>query len=174
MSWASWKTGRLCVIAVALATTGAALSACGFHPVYGSHAGATTVTELAQIRINPIPERVGQVLRNYLSDRMQPKGVHDAIYTLDVRVGEQRADLGFQQDSTITFSRLTLIATFVLRDAKGNAVLSGNARADNSYNQLEGGFPTLSAQDDARQRAALTVGDEIVSRLSLYLRNGAT
>ena len=78
-------------------------------------------------------------------------------------------------NSTVTFSRLTLVATYFLKDATTGAVLtSGSARADDSYNQLEGGFPSLSSQDDARQRAAHTVGDEIVARLSLYLRNRAS
>jgi LPS-assembly lipoprotein len=161
--------------AAALLLLAAGLAGCGFHSVYGTQTGAQTVTELGQVRINPIPDRVGQVLRNYLSDRMEPSGLKSTRYTLDVVLGEQRADLGIQQNSTVTFSRLTLTATYILRDATSGAVLlSGNARADNSYNQLEGGFPSLSAQDDARSRAAQTVGDEIVSRLSLYLRNRAS
>jgi LPS-assembly lipoprotein len=151
------------------------LSACGFHSVYGSHNGAATVAALGQVRINPIPERVGQILRNYLSDRMEPTGLRSARYTLDVSIGEQRADLGIQKDSTVTFSRMTVTATYILKDAATGAVLlTGNARADNSFNQLEGGFPSLSSQDDARQRAALTVGDEIVARLSIYLKDRAT
>ena len=170
MSWA-----RRSFAAALLLPLAAALSGCGFHSVYGSSPGAQTVAELAQVRVNPIPDRVGQVLRNYLSDRMEPTGLTSTRYTLDVVLGEQRADLGIQQNSTVTFSRLTLTATYILRDAANGAVLlSGNARADNSYNQLEGGFPSLSAQDDARSRAAQTVGDEIVSRLSLYLRNRAS
>jgi LPS-assembly lipoprotein len=148
------------------------LAGCGFHSVYGSHDGAATVTELAQVRINPISDRVGQVLRNYLSDRMEPTGLRSTRYTLDVSLAEQRADLGIQKDSTITFSRLTLTASYILKDVtSGTVLLTGNARADDSYNQLEGGFPSLSTQDDARKRAAQTVGDEIVARLSLFLRN---
>ena len=151
------------------------LAGCGLHPLYGGASGDATVANLSDIRVNPIPERVGQVLRNYLSDRMQPTGLHQARYTLDVVVGEQRADLGIQKDATITFSRLTLTASFLLKDATTGAVLlSGSARADNSYNQLEGGFPSLSSQDDARTRAAQTVGQEIVSRLSLFLKNRTT
>ena len=158
-----------------LALVALLLSGCGLHPLYGGASGDATVTGLNEIQINRIPERVGQVLRNYLSDRMQPQGLQHARYTLDVSVGEQRGDLGIQKDATVTFSRLTLIASFVLKDATSGAVLlTGNARADNSYNQLEGGFPSLSSQDDARTRAAQTVGQEIVSRLSLYLKNRQT
>jgi LPS-assembly lipoprotein len=151
------------------------LAGCGLHPVYGGRSGDATVAGLSEIRINPIPERVGQVLRNYLSDRMQPEGLRTARYTLDVVLGERRDDLGIQKDSTITFSRLTLTGRFVLKDAASGAVLlTGSARADNSYNQLEGGFPSLSAQEDARSRAAQTVGQEIVARVSLFLKNRAT
>jgi len=151
------------------------LSACGLHPLYAGAGGQAAVTGLDEIRINPIPERVGQVLRNYLSDRMQPQGLHNTHYTLDVSVTERRDDLGIQKNATVTFSRLTLIAGFVLKDASTGAVLlTGNARADNSYNQLEGGFPSLSSQDDARTRAAETVGQEIVSRVALYLKNRQT
>ena len=166
----NFRRGGVALVAVALL-----LSGCGMHPLYGGAGGDATVQGLNQVQINPIQERTGQVLRNFLSDRMQPQGLRAARYTLDVSVGEQRADLGIQKNSTVTFSRLTLVASFVLKDAaSGTVLLTGSARADNSFNQLEGGFPSLSSQDDARTRAAQTVGQEIVSRISLYLKNRQT
>ena len=60
----------LAVIAVAILLAG-----CGFRPLYGTIGEDLPVTtQLAQIRIAAIPDRIGQKLRNFLLDRINPEG----------------------------------------------------------------------------------------------------
>lgn len=48
-------------------------SGCGFEPLYGDRAGETpTRLELAAVEVGPIPERLGQQVRNALVDRLNP------------------------------------------------------------------------------------------------------
>ncbi|MFM8988614.1 MAG: hypothetical protein ACKOUS_02890, partial [Alphaproteobacteria bacterium] len=44
------------------------LAGCGFSPLYGRSEGGAVAEELAKIRVLPIANRSGQVLRNHLLD----------------------------------------------------------------------------------------------------------
>ncbi|MCW5774643.1 MAG: hypothetical protein KIT16_23565, partial [Rhodospirillaceae bacterium] len=60
------------VIAAALA-----LGGCGYRPLYGDRGTSDAVNvsgELARVKIAGIADRRGQILRNYLLDRMNPAG----------------------------------------------------------------------------------------------------
>ena len=49
------------------------VAACGFQPLYGSSQGVLSgavVENLAAVRITAIPDRVGQIVRNDLLDRL--------------------------------------------------------------------------------------------------------
>ena len=49
------------------------LAACGFRPLHAPGAGAEPEV-LAGIEIAHIPDRLGQVVRNHLLDRLTPRG----------------------------------------------------------------------------------------------------
>lgn len=167
MSWA-----RLLALCSLLA-----LAACGLEPMYGRNAGNKVAAALSGVAIQPISDRVGQELRNYLIERIGGSGRRDTAYLLDVSMAENRSDLGVLRDSSSTYARLTLNAAFVLRDAKtGQPVFSDRATAINSYslNLLEGGYSTLAAEANARDRAVRLLGDEIITRLSIRLHRTAT
>ena len=52
-----------------LGTAGLIISGCGFKPLYGTpESGESASLELASVRVDPIPDRVGQILRNELTD----------------------------------------------------------------------------------------------------------
>ena len=150
------------------------LSACGFQPVYGTrnpgNANSSVTSDLASIKISPIANRAGQLLRNSLQDKLTPRGVPTrARYRLDVSLTENRSDLAILKDSTTTFSKLRFIADFTLIDlANGQPVKNGLTRSTTTFNRVNSDLAILAAEKDARRRAADEIGTEIRLRLGLY------
>ncbi len=156
------------VVAVMLAV---GLSGCGFRPLHGQ-GGAGAEADLAMIHIVRIPDRNGQKLHNLLLDRLNPKGSPARpAYVLSVSLAESRQNLAIRKDESATRANLTLTADFTLLREGGNKTYKGAAVSINSYNILTSDFATLSAENDARNRALRTLADEIRGRVAAALVN---
>ncbi len=90
------------------------LSACGFRPLYGpitaeDGSEADLEAELAAVRIGPVYERTGQLLRRSLQRRMEESlpGT-PARYLLNVNVDLGSEILGYRRDGTPTRVRFIL------------------------------------------------------------------
>ena len=68
----------------------ALLAACGFEPLHAPRNGGGSVpAALATVQIANIPDRSGQILRNYLRDEINPYGVPgNPRYRLDIFLTE--------------------------------------------------------------------------------------
>ena len=149
-------------------------AACGFEPMYGESRGTTARAEMQSVRVGLISNRSGQLLRRYITDR-----IHDtdrnppALYNLEINLVEApRQHFGIQRDLTATYARLLLTGYCTLRDIKTNQVLvTGQVNALSSYNIASDPFNTVVAENDARERAVRILGDDLISRVSFYLRN---
>lgn len=150
-----------------------AAAGCGFRPLYGerdsSHVGVST--SLAAIRIEAIPDRLGQQVYNLLRERLNPDGKpDDPAYVLRVRLQETKSNLFLESDETATRSNLTLKATYELKRAGTDEIVAkGVARAVSSFDILASQYATVVSEEDARQRSARAVSDEIRTRLALAL-----
>lgn len=148
------------------------IAGCGFQPLYRQQTtGVEPVDALRDINVLPIPERVGQILRIELANRLTPTGAPAVpAYLLAVDITERKQDLGIREDATATRANLILTADFSLLDAQTRqSVFGGSVRSANSYNILDADFATLSAEADARRRAARDLAIEIESRLGIFL-----
>ncbi len=161
---------RVALVAACLAALGL-LAACGFVPLYGTPR-YEILPQLASIKINPIPDRAGQQLRNMLYDRLAPKGEPARPkYVLAVHLSVGKQLLGLQRDDTFTRANVIVDVNYVLRAADdGRALTSGRSRFITSYDVLrsEFEFAALSAEADAERRALTQVGDDIAMKLSFY------
>lgn len=161
------------------------LGGCGFQPLYQKHQGSDAVTDdLAQVEIlnlrDPVnhEDRLGQILKNLLLDRLNPRGrPRTPFYTLQVMVRKTKTELGFKITDEATRAKLALNATYVLSEKKTKAVLfRGTSRSVNSYNIVSSDFATLSAEKNASDRAAREIADDIKLRLGIFfndLRRGS-
>jgi len=154
-----------------------ALGACGFEPLYGENRGDdTTVTaSMAAIRIEAIPDRIGQKMYNMLHERLTPEGrIEEPRYSLRVRLRESNDELLYERDETATRANLTIRADYELRRIEDDEVIAkGTSRATSSYDILSSQYATVVSEDDARERTARVVSDDIRTRVAVALSGEA-
>jgi LPS-assembly lipoprotein len=144
---------------------------CGFKPLYGtSGSGESASLDMASVRVEPIPDRIGQVLRNELTDRLTAGvGPQTARYALDVVLSESSGALQIQSTDTITRYNLQLVAIFSLVElATGNLVYKSQARGVGSYDVVTSEYSTLVAEQATARAAARELSKTIASLLALY------
>jgi LPS-assembly lipoprotein len=150
-----------------------ALSACGYRPLYGERgvAGSAASVELAAIRIEAIPDRIGQKVYNFLHERLTPEGKPlQPKYSLQVRLRETVDELLYERDETATRANLTLRASYELRRIADDTVIAkGTSRATSGYDILDSQFATVVSEDDARDRSARAISDDIRTRVAVVL-----
>ena len=172
--WWSRSTYRVLAAAVVVAVLGG----CGFRPLYGKTGGdhQDVAGDLSSVAIAPIPDRLGQELRNYLLDLLTPRGrPTNPIFTLRVQVKERIEDLAIDNQGLATRANLRLDATYALiKDETGESVLNGKGLAVSSYNLVSNDYSNLTAENDARSRAALHIARQIRARLGAYLTRPQT
>jgi len=147
------------------------LTACGFQPIYGERSGGATVRQdIRAISIAPIPDRVGQLVRNQLIDALTPQGQpREALYTLTVALTQTKEGVAFQSDEQATRFNVSLEAIYVLRDVKDGAVITqGATRSVAAFNIVQSEFANITAEADAQRRAARQVADGIALRLGVF------
>lgn len=149
------------------------LAGCGYKPLYGERGvtDSSVVDELALIRIEAIPDRIGQQMYNMLRERLNPYGPPDQPkYVLSIALAETRENLFLERDETATRANLTLRANFVLRRiGDGAVVATGLSRAVSSYDILSSQFASVVSDQDARLRGARAISDDIRTRLAIAL-----
>ncbi|MFV3127319.1 LPS assembly lipoprotein LptE [Niveispirillum sp. KHB5.9] len=166
----SHRPSRLAV-PLMLALLPAMLGACGFKPVYGTGAHESAVgVALANVQIDPIVDRNGQVLRNNLIDRFYTDGrPASPRYRLSVALAATEEELGIQKDATATRARLRLQASYELIEiSTGQVVYRTFSRSVVSFNLLDSQFAVLATRQDAYDRGLTELADDIRTRLSLY------
>lgn len=162
------------VVLVCLVTL---LPSCGFQPLNSKNGpnNSSPHDQMAEIRISPLPDRIGQQMHNLLRDRLNPAGQpRSPNYALDVSIREVREELDIRKDETATRANLILSAQFVLRQiGSGKALVQGHASSVNSYNILTNSFATSFSESDARERALRELSDSIQTRLAIYFSRSA-
>ena len=156
---------------LALALSLVLLGACSVEPLYGSRTGKARGGGAAAIEIAPIKDRVGHIVRNHLIDALTPRGqpAHPD-YRLTLSVEQHKTPILIQLDDHATRFNLTLRARFSLADRDGAVVYWDSARATGSYNVVDSGFATVTAERDAAEEAARVLSEEILTLILLHLR----
>lgn len=172
----SWSRRTVCRLGLGLAATAGlgGLAACGFRPLHGQQdSDASVAAALAAVRIEPLRDRVGQQMHNFLRDRLNPQGQPSApTYRLRVQLTESLSELGVRRDETATRANLRINAEFFLVEHGGGGELfAGRSTSTTSYDILENPFASTVSEEDARERALREVADDIRTRLAIYFSN---
>ena len=148
-----------------------ALSGCGFRPLYGT-SGVTgsqeVVNELSAIDIRPIADRRGQVLRDMLEEKLQPRGrPATPQYQLQVRLNQATQLLGVRTDATSSRANLIVTATYELYD-QNRRIVRERVQSVVSYNILDDQYATIASEADAEERALTQISEELRTRLAVF------
>ena len=146
---------------------------CGFEPLYRNNSVAESVVgRFAVIEIAPIENRLGQQLRNFLRDKITPKGsVSNPIYKLIVDLKQTRDNSVVLQDATSTFAKIRLRASFRLVNiSSGRPLIKGTTTSIAVFNINESEYANIKAEAGAKSRAAEEISLAIQTRLALFLR----
>ncbi|MGH7006138.1 MAG: LPS assembly lipoprotein LptE, partial [Alphaproteobacteria bacterium] len=166
---------RLRIVSLAAACAAAmALAGCGYRPLYGDRGavgGSDVRQRLAEVKIAGIADRRGQLVRNFLLDRMNAQGEPaQARYVLSVTTAETARTTDSRPDGTATRADLVLGARFSLRDANSDAIVFvDRTEGVATYNLLTNRYASVASEDEARRRAAEYVADQIALQVALFL-----
>lgn len=164
------------VPAIALA---AALTGCGFRPLDAHAPGSEASAALAGIEVEPIPERIGQVMRSSIERRLNPTSVAAAKTSrLKVTYTSSSAARGIRNDDSAIRNDYTLNATFTLasvgtEDVPEKLLFSGTTTAITRHNNPEQLYAGYVSTREAQERAADMVAEDIARQIRLYFRNPA-
>ena len=142
------------------------------RPLYGD-TGATSHPggDLAAVYFAPIPERVGQRLRNELIRLITPSGEPaNPDYKMTLSVGVSEQNVLIRTDTEVDRKTLSLTVKYKLLDANTETeVFDGNAFADVSFSRVTSEFANIRARRDAENRAANVVAEQIRSTVAARL-----
>ncbi|MFL6852679.1 MAG: LPS assembly lipoprotein LptE [Sphingomicrobium sp.] len=147
------------------------LGACGLQPMYAGGSTGAVASGLGVIRVAPIPDRAGWLVRNALVDRLGGEAPEPA-YRLDVELDDDLIAFGIRGDAAVTRERRTLRARYHLVDlTTGEVVLDATAGSDAGIDVVSSEYATVAAEQTAQERLAGVIADQMVSRLALFMRN---
>jgi LPS-assembly lipoprotein len=171
MSWFKFpKPGRFAYLTIVVTVAGALTTACGFTPAYHQGAASKVREYLSLIDVAPIDGQRGLQLRNRLTEKIIPYGVVDVPrFRLSVRLNSSTEAVLIQLDNTATRQNLRMNASFTLTDlSTGESIFEGKTTSVGSYNVVDSEFATISAENNAAERAAREIGEEIFDLLVVY------
>lgn len=154
------------------------LAGCGFRPMDASEPGPAAQADPAgiiaadEVRVARIPDRLGQLVHNALTARLNPNGPPDEpAYELSVKVRETIRETGFRLDETATRANLELDARYELLDLEtGARLIHGRMNSINSANILDEPYATVVVERDARERGAEDLAEKIARDIASWLR----
>lgn len=152
------------------------LAACGLKPMYAGGGSGAVAQGLAGVDVPAIEGKAGWLVRNALIDRLRASGQSNASprYRLDVRLDDKLEGLGLLSDDTIARERRTLRARYQLVDlATGAILIDATAGSDAGIDVVSSEYATIAAEQTALENLAREIADQMVTRLSLELREDA-
>jgi LPS-assembly lipoprotein len=180
MAHALSRRGLLRGLSLLLASA-PALGACGnggLRPLYGTTAsGAGMQERLAQVDFAPIPGRVGQRIRNELVfDSTGGGNPLPSTHRLEVVVKESVLSTLVNNEGEALGQIYAVQASFRLIEMKSKdkkVVLQGTSHARAGFERFQSIYSNVRAREDAENRAARTVADDLKIRLATYLSGAA-
>jgi LPS-assembly lipoprotein len=162
-----------------LAAAAPALAACGsegLHPLYGATpSGVGLDKRMAQVEFAPIPGRVGQRIRNEMIFQSTGGGqAAPPVLRLEVAIKESLTStlVNIQGDSLNQIYAIE--ASFRLININDKQVVfqgSSNARA--GFERFVSVYSNVRAREDAENRVAKTIAEDLKIRLATYLSRAA-
>ena len=148
------------------------LSGCGWAPLYADIESGPASEELRAIKVDPIPERIGQRLEIALRNSLNPSGEPTTPrYVLKTRLSVALGNLGIQSQGLGTLGQLDVFADYTLSDLQSSSqLLVHRVHVANSFDLNPNQYSTIVAEDDAAVRSVVELDQEIMARLTLFMQ----
>jgi LPS-assembly lipoprotein len=155
--------GTLAILAVAVL-----LAACSYRPLYGTSAdGKGVAVALSSIAIAEQKTRSGQIVRNNLVSSFGSSA--EQAFTLRLMPEEKTQEVSALAGQKLSRHRLKLKVKFELLSRQSQEVVTSGASFSNvSYDTVEQPIADLRAVENARERAAREVAEDVRLRLAAY------
>ena len=127
-------------------------------------------TRLNRTAIAAIANEQGQILRNFLIDRMYGQGRPEKTdATLSITISQAEEDLGLQRDATTLRRKVTYTAAYTLTDNATHKLLyTGTSRTLVSYDKINAQYGAMVSRESAGKRAMRDLSDLIITQLLVY------
>ena len=157
-----WSPDRRALILGLLALTG-----CGLQPVHGPGGGGSRL--FGKVRPRDPDTPLDFIFNRRLAERLGPEDA--AIYDLDYRITAGVVAQAITPDEVTTRFSLNGTADFALTGPGGAVITQGRVSSFTSYSTTGTTISTLAAEGDARERLALMLADQVVTRLLAAARS---
>lgn len=146
------------------------LNGCGFSSIYSTKNHTELPNQFSTIKINQIPNRIGQMVRNELLDLLTPHGPPiSPRCILFVTIDETKNAFAIQKNAIATRADIRLIGNYQLISVEGSRQLtSGTIYIVSSYDIVSSDFATLASEKNARKRVVMQLSEDIRTRLAVY------
>ena len=166
---------------IALAALVAFIAGCGFEPLYvekksnndwyyDNEFDTGIKEEMAQIKVELIQDRIGQLIRNDLLDKLSPKGTPQSpkYYLKITEIKKSEIDQALRNDITATRKKVIYKVYYVLNDKEHKQLVKGDSVAYLGYDILRDPYSTTFAQKKNEKNAAKIIANDISLRIGAY------
>lgn len=147
------------------------LAGCGWERLYADPQSGPASADLRAIKVQPIPERIGQRLELALRASLNPTGEPTKpLYTLRTTLYYSLSSLGIQSQGTATLGKIDATAfCYLIQNSSGQNLTNFTIHEQNSFELNPNQYSTVVGEDDAQIRSVAELNQEIVRRLALFM-----
>lgn len=164
------------------------LAACGFEPLYvektsgddlwyyNNKFDTDIVREMAQIKIESVTDRIGQMIKNELMDTFNPHGTPKcAKYFLKIQpVASETVQQALRDDITATREKVKYTVSYSLWDKDNGQLVSGSSWVYLSYDLLDNPYSTTMDKKKVEKDGAKIIANDISLRIGAYFHSVKT
>jgi LPS-assembly lipoprotein len=153
---------------ISLFCIGLLVSGCNYRPLYGTSAdGKGVAVALSAVAVEEQKTRAGQIVRNNLLSNL--RGGAEAGFMLRMSPEEKSQQVSALSGQKLARHRFNLKIKYELLSKQSSEVVtSGTSFSNVSYDTVEQPIADLKAAENARDRAAREVAEDIRLRLAAY------
>ena len=164
------------------------LAACGFEPLYvektagddlwyyNNKFDTDIVREMAQIKVETVSDRIGQMIKNELMDTFNPYGTPKcAKYFLKLQpVLAHTVQQALRDDITATREKVKYTVKYSLWDKENGQLVSGKSWVYLSYDLLDNPYSTTMDKKKVEKDGAKIIANDISLRIGAYFHSVKT
>ena len=164
------------------------IAACGFEPLYvektsgddlwyyNNKFDTDIVREMAQIKIESVTDRIGQMIKNELMDTFNPHGTPKcAKYFLKIQpVASETVQQALRDDITATREKVKYTVSYSLWDKDNGQLVSGSSWVYLSYDLLDNPYSTTMDKKKVEKDGAKIIANDISLRIGAYFHSVKT